>query len=497
MTDLPVLARQRLSALPFAVATVTVSVGAGFAVASGGRALTYIGAAAMAAVGLVVFALRPKLLVLAVVVATLFDEFLAALPHLGKLNLADDGLAAVAIVMLPTLRLLADQPLRRLPGDRWFAAYATLGVCSSFAVGAPMKVTLAGLFLATKGIAVGWAVAQVEWHRTDVRQLGRCTVAIGAVALFGAALNIVDAGWFSRHGLLLGDVGRLGMPTLTSFFLRTGSFSLVGGMLAIVAVAAHRPGETRKAWAAVVFALASVFTLRRTIVAALFVALAAIRMRLNRTATMLFLLVAVPMVVVLLWAPLHRVAAATSGTYLSNGTVAPRTLLYRGSVTVARNHFPLGAGFGRYGSSVALTHYSPEYRNLAFTYVWGLSPRVAGVAATAPNFGSDTFWPAVLGETGWPGLLMLLLGLAAVGRYLLAASREDEDDDGPVRLLGLVGIGWFALLAVESLSNPVYIGPPTYPLLFGLAGVIAALRHSGREDHFATQPVLPVPDSLT
>ena len=47
-------------------------------------------------------------------------------------------------------------------------------------------------------------------------------------------------------------------------------------------------------------------------------------------------------------------------------------------MTVAAEHFPLGAGFARFGSYEAGVHYSPEYVKLGYTRVYGLEPTPQG-----------------------------------------------------------------------------------------------------------------------
>ena len=56
-------------------------------------------------------------------------------------------------------------------------------------------------------------------------------------------------------------------------------------------------------------------------------------------------------------------------TYVVNGSSAARTVLTRDSFTLVGRNFPLGEGFGRYGSRIAAVHYSPVYLRLGFEHI--------------------------------------------------------------------------------------------------------------------------------
>src|SRR5690606_31417747 len=72
------------------------------------------------------------------------------------------------------------------------------------------------------------------------------------------------------------------------------------------------------------------------------------------------LAVCIPLGALVLLEPLGAVVPATCEDYLgSYGRRERRTVLTRDSFAVAADHFPAGAGFGRFGSAVAAETYSP------------------------------------------------------------------------------------------------------------------------------------------
>lgn len=96
---------------------------------------------------------------------------------------------------------------------------------------------------------------------------------------------------------------------------------------------------------------------------------------------------------------------------LSEGVV--RNMLYRYSITIAKEHFPLGSGFGTFASYVSGKYYSSLYYNYYISNVYGL---------TSGNYSyiSDTFWPMVLGQLGFFGLLLFIFTMIVLFKEILA-----------------------------------------------------------------------------
>lgn len=68
--------------------------------------------------------------------------------------------------------------------------------------------------------------------------------------------------------------------------------------------------------------------------------------------------------------------------------------------SIAKDHFPLGSGFGTFASFFSSVQYSPLYYKYQLSFVNGLRKGAA-------YFVSDSFWPMILGQTGWFGLFFM------------------------------------------------------------------------------------------
>ena len=81
---------------------------------------------------------------------------------------------------------------------------------------------------------------------------------------------------------------------------------------------------------------------------------------------------------------------------------AARGAMLRASLDLCRTCFPLGAGFGNFGSRMAQHFYSPLYIYYGMTEIEGMTP-------AWPSYACDSFWAMVLGETGVLGTVSFLL----------------------------------------------------------------------------------------
>lgn len=138
-----------------------------------------------------------------------------------------------------------------------------------------------------------------------------------------------------------------------------------------------------------------------------------------------------------------------------------RSALTQMSFVIAKDYFPIGTGFGTYASNVAAEHYSPVY------YMYGLSS-VHGLTESRMVFGSDTFWPIIIGQTGVIGTICYVFILFTMFRRVLA-----------VRSINLhaytSGIFMFAYLMISSTSEPTFCNSVSIPLAL-LIGFILAIE---------------------
>lgn len=91
--------------------------------------------------------------------------------------------------------------------------------------------------------------------------------------------------------------------------------------------------------------------------------------------------------------------------YYGSQSESARGQLTNAAFDVMERFFPLGTGFGTFGSGVTKTTYSPLYYEYCLDTVYGLAPY-------NPAYLTDTFWPVVMAQFGFIGLLAWSVFLA-------------------------------------------------------------------------------------
>jgi hypothetical protein len=404
--------------------------------------------------------------------AVLFVRPLEHLVPFSQIGYLDEAMVTLCVVTMPLRRIVARAPLRTFPGQWWFAGFVVCGVLSALVLHVPFGIFLVSGFVTIKGLLLAWAVAQLDWSERHLAVAVRVGTVLILVVLAAAAVNLAIPGpW---EAVLVTDTNavesRSFLPSLVGPFthpLDLGQFTA----LSFVAVVAWRTTVGKSTFTLVLLvatALGALATARRTAIGSVATTWLWLQAKLRSTAVLVALLASLPVAALILAAPLATVVETTYHDYIGKSTPEARTVLTVDSVKVAAGYFPLGAGFGRFGSAGAATNYSPEYVARGYPYVWGL-----GRTEEEGRFLTDTEWPAIVGETGFFGAAAFALGLLAIyraGMRLWAAHRTSL-----VRWAGLTSAGWVVASVVQSVATVTFTGPPVFGLLFGLVGIVAAL----------------------
>jgi hypothetical protein len=409
------------------------------------------------------------------------------------LRLADEG----TVVLFGTVGLLRRYlPRRALRFGLKEAALAVVlatGLASSLINDVPLAVWGPAAILLFKAVVFFYLVSWLSLSIEDVERVG---LVIGSVALVIAGLGFVeflDPPRFQQVFGLPPFIGERGEISVTkSLFLHP---SLFGWLTVAASLFLYARFIVMRSWWAlplsILFNVGTILSTRRTPIVGLFVALLTglIWQVGKRPSARTLVLVWIPvagavLVLALIFLPaLTRIYAETTKEYTAKPHVIaeilsptpnaaiiaeahPRIALYVGSVAVARDQFPLGAGLGRFGSYMSQVDYSPVYGQ------YGLD-KVSGLESADTSAVTDTFWPMLLGETGVLGTLAFALFVAALFAALWRAA-GDADGAG-TRAFALAALMLFVESLVGSTSSATYAAPPVAYFVFAAAGASLAV----------------------
>lgn len=408
----------------------------------------------------------PKPAVLLIGIVILLQPLLINLSAGGPLELGtairrlDEVLLAAGLIRI---LVLAGNPsvwrrIRRWIG--WILFYLATGIVSGLVAGAPLLTMTLGAFLAIKFPAYVLLALTIDWDERDATRLVRLLLVGGGILLVSALLLLllpasVQDVFRDRGGEIQGAFFRDQRISLQGPLVHPGVFGwamAVSGCAGIVALLQGRKAVGVSAvLVAVVGILASLR--RKPLVAFPLAALSAVAVAGSRRRRVQ--VVALILVVGLgtVWFARSRIQSlvsdAVTSYFDSAEPTAVRALLYLTAWRIGGDRFPLGEGFGRYGGYISQARYSPIYDRYGLSRIYGLSPE-------SPYYIQDTFWPHVLGEAGW-------LGVVAFGGMLLMFWRActqlaSRPPSAAVGALATLAAMILVEGTVESVAAPIFEG---------------------------------------
>ena len=90
---------------------------------------------------------------------------------------------------------------------------------------------------------------------------------------------------------------------------------------------------------------------------------------------------------------------------------APRAILLKEGINIAKEYFPIGAGFATFGSDMAAKYYSNIYYDLGFYNYYGMNPEDT-------SFLNDNYWPMIIAQFGIIGFLLVAYIIYILFKYI-------------------------------------------------------------------------------
>lgn len=135
-----------------------------------------------------------------------------------------------------------------------------------------------------------------------------------------------------------------------------------------------------------------------------------------------------------------------------------RYQLLNTSVQIANDFFPLGSGFGTFGSYQSGIFYSKIYD------IYKIAG-VNGIRKGATAFISDSFWPMILGQSGWLGLIAFLIVITILIRKIIIVRNTNK-------IKYVSGMCIIMYLFISSLAESAFVNPIAISLAFLLGYIL-------------------------
>ena len=390
-----------------------------------------------------------------------------------------DELLVLLFAGMTLLRLLrsaaAPPPLRYLVIT---VGVACFGIVSAVLHSVPVHVAGTGAWLGLKFWVMVWVTLALPWTRSDIpRVYAMLTRVGGAVAGIGL-IDYVTHGAVSRSlhtAVSYNAAGTYRANAEQSILATPGEYSLFMSLLFAVALSRLAVSRDKKdAVFVILFAVSAILSLRLKGVLSLGMVLLIVAVVESAYSPRnVAVILAVAMLLGAAVYSLEKSVISKQVTTYTSAEATPRAKLYAVSQRIAARDFPFGVGFGRYASYPSRLYYSPVYREYGLNVVWGLSP-------SYPKFIDDTSWPSVIGETGYGGFAVYVVGLLILVAALLRALRRAVDM--PVRWVPLAALCALGVLMVDSLGDPTlfdWVATTSFALVLGPALMPTLTSRSG------------------
>lgn len=128
-------------------------------------------------------------------------------------------------------------------------------------------------------------------------------------------------------------------------------------------------------------------------------------------------------------------------TYFLNDRSA-RAIFMKYGIKTLNTFFPLGSGFGTYGTDVAAKYYSKLYVQYGFQNVYGLSPDNL-------SFSHDTYWSAILAQFGFLGTILFVLLIFSWAKNICLRTQRNKYSQ-------FIGIFIIFALITSSLASATF-----------------------------------------
>lgn len=411
--------------------------------------------------------LNPTRLMLIVGVLLVFQPFLGffRIPYLGQF---DEFLLLLSLLCVFSRSLIDRRRMINTPVNLWVVLLLMVGFLSSIVNRfVPLSIALGGALLFCKGFLFFYIFANVPLQTRDINSITKTFLIVGLItAIYGILGAIAPSLFLSPLGIV-NQSSYFTMPALQSFLGHPGAFAALMAILGAFTFSRYWiTGQKKFLLLNIFFVICMILSFRRTSVTGYFLSVLIVifakgmvrpAISINRKLIIcgvIALFISFSGVFYKMYHNLHQ-------SYFLMGET-PRSLLLQTGVKIATEHFPLGAGFGTYGSGINRSFYSPLFYKYRLFTTWGLSEE-------KDDFTNDAFWPHVMGETGVMGFILYLIILwiliSTTTRMIKTVSNMEWK---------AFALGTFMMLLVsimESTKATFYEGTLWTYLYFGGAGI--------------------------
>lgn len=322
-------------------------------------------------------------------------------------------------------------------------------------------------FLAIKFFIIVIALANINLKYETKEYIFQALEFCCKLVIIVAVFNFIVPDIYSRIFPFAIVTYRFGLVSVTSLFYHAGRYGWFMLFMALLYYSKYKTCQSKKdkIWM-IICALFSLLSFRTKVIMSLVVVIICETI-LNKKINLKQILIGSVVLITIIIIFKDNIINTYNLYFTDSNGMSARQALNVNSIKIMKDYFPLGVGFGKFGSWYARIYYSEYYYIYNMNNIYGLRP-------DAPGFATDTFWPSILGETGFLGSIVYIIMLIFI--FVTLRKKYNSQTDNISKEYNL-----FAMLALlqticESFGEPSFNSPPQYIFV----GIIIGIAFSNR-----------------
>ena len=297
-----------------------------------------------------------------------------------------------------------------------------------------MSALIFSSFLAVKFWLIIFAMLNIKADDKINRALFRCVKTIEIIAIILGVINFLFPTFYLRIFTPTEIPYRFGFLSIFACFNHPGTFGWFMILCSFIHFIDYETDQKKKNIVLCFITIILAFLSLRTKVILSFTfcySFYFIVIKKNNVKTFLNKLLYVLILVVFIFAVFSKQIINTYKLYYTKTTeygMSAREALRENSFKIMKDYFPIGVGFGKYGTWYASVNYSEYYYKYKMSNIYGLRNKNS-------KYSMDTFWPTIIGETGMIGLVLYVAMIILCYRKLMKERKINNNNINSLAVL--------------------------------------------------------------
>lgn len=355
-----------------------------------------------------------KLLIFILIVLLIFNETICDALSINFLSYADE-LFVLILFVYSIVSILIRKTINKFSIYLLFfiILFSFVGILSCYLNSKfNFKLVILSNFLTIKFWLLLFSFCNISFSKNTRKSFKECLETIGKIVIVFALFNILFPNLFYKLSPYTIS-HRFGFVCIISLFNHPGKYGWFMLFMAIYYYNEYKNTKQKKfIFNSIIFLIFSIFSFRTKVIIGV-VVIVLYELIINNKKIIKYLVPTCIILGIVLFS-FRNIIINTYNLYFSNSynnKNEARVVLRKYGKKIMINYFPLGVGFGKYGSYYAKSNYSEYYTKYGFENIYGLSKY-------QNNYATDTFWPSIYAETGFIGFLLYICMLLIVYYYL-------------------------------------------------------------------------------